>query len=59
MITGAATVLIWKQMEGGIFDLYEILPGFVFALIAIGIFSRIFPAKKELKDKYINTKEIK
>ncbi|MEE4196048.1 MAG: sodium/proline symporter PutP [Bacteroidales bacterium] len=52
MITGAATVLIWKQLEGGIFELYEILPGFIFALLAIGIFSKLFPARQELKDRY-------
>lgn len=39
MIVGAATVLIWKQY--GWFSLYEIIPGFIFATIAIVIFSRI------------------
>jgi sodium/proline symporter len=39
MITGAATVIIWKQLSGGLFDIYEILPGFIFATIAIVIFS--------------------
>ncbi len=33
MLVGAATVLIWKQ--GGWFGLYEMVPGFVFASIAI------------------------
>jgi len=37
MIVGAATVLIWKQYEW--LDLYEIIPGFVFASIAIVVFS--------------------
>jgi len=39
MITGAVTVLVWKQLSGGIFDLYEILPGFIFCAIAIVGFS--------------------
>ena len=43
LITGTLTVLIWKQLEGGIFDLYELLPGFVFAWIAILIFSKWGP----------------
>ncbi|PLX13093.1 MAG: sodium/proline symporter PutP, partial [Marinilabiliales bacterium] len=43
MIIGALTVLIWKQLNGGIFELYELLPGFVFALIAILTFRRLFP----------------
>jgi len=34
IITGALTVVIWKQLSGGLFDLYEIVPGFIFALIA-------------------------
>ena len=34
MIVGAVTVVVWGTMlSGGIFDLYEILPGFVFALV--------------------------
>ena len=56
MITGAATVLIWKQLNGGIFDLYELLPGFVFALIAIMVFSRLYPVRKEVKDKFLKIK---
>ena len=35
IIVGAATVIIWgNSLSGGIFDLYELLPGFVFNLIA-------------------------
>ncbi|WP_338584675.1 sodium/proline symporter PutP [Erwinia aphidicola] len=37
MIVGAATVLIWKQYAW--FGLYEIIPGFLFACIAIVLFS--------------------
>ncbi len=54
MITGAATVLIWKQISGGIFDLYELLPGFVFALISILIFSKIFSVNRKVIDTYNN-----
>ncbi len=54
MITGAATVLIWKQLNGGIFDLYELLPGFVFALISILIFSKIFSVNRKVIDTYNN-----
>ena len=34
ILVGALTVVLWKQATGGIFELYEILPGFVFATIA-------------------------
>jgi len=37
MIVGAVTVLVWKQW--GWLDLYEIIPGFLFASIAIVVFS--------------------
>jgi sodium/proline symporter len=35
IITGAITVVIWKQLHGGIFDIYEILPGFILCLLGI------------------------
>ena len=35
IVVGALTVVIWKQLSGGIFDLYEIVPGILFASIAI------------------------
>jgi len=41
MVTGSLTVIVWKQLEGGLFDLYELLPGFVAAWIAIRIFSPV------------------
>ncbi len=40
MVMGSLTVIIWKQLEGGIFELYELLPGFISAWLAILIFSR-------------------
>jgi len=39
VISGGITVLIWKQLEGGIFDLYEIVPGFLVSVIFIVIIS--------------------
>jgi sodium/proline symporter len=39
MISGGVLVIIWKQLSGGIFDLYEIVPGFIVSAIAIIIFS--------------------
>jgi sodium/proline symporter len=40
MIVGGITVIVWKQLTGGIFDLYEIVPGFVFSSIVIWLVSR-------------------
>jgi len=39
MVVGAVTVIFWKNMSGGMFDLYEILPGFIFCAAAIIIVS--------------------
>lgn len=41
MLSGAITVVVWKQLSGGLFDLYELLPGFVIASIAIFIVSKL------------------
>lgn len=35
IVVGGATVVIWGNISGGIFDLYEIIPGFILATIAI------------------------
>lgn len=40
MVSGALTVIVYKQLEGGIFDLFEVLPGFVVAWVAIIVVSR-------------------
>ena len=49
MITGALTVIIYKQLEGGMFDLYELLPGFVMSWIAIVIVSRFTTESENAK----------
>ncbi|WP_375170381.1 sodium/proline symporter PutP [Marinobacter sp.] len=40
IIVGGATVVIWGNMSGGLLDLYEIIPGFIFATIAIVLVSK-------------------
>ena len=35
ILVGGVTVVVWKQLTGGWFDLYEIIPGFAFSSIAI------------------------
>ncbi|MDE5899291.1 MAG: sodium/proline symporter PutP [Treponemataceae bacterium] len=46
LVAGGATVIAWHNMSGGIFDVYEILPGFVVCLI----FAVIFSACQKEKD---------
>ena len=35
ILVGGVTVVVWKQLSGGWFDLYEIIPGFVLSSCAI------------------------
>nr|WP_067286030.1 sodium/proline symporter PutP [Marinobacterium profundum] len=35
ILVGGITVVVWKQLSGGIYDLYEIVPGILFATLAI------------------------
>jgi len=39
IIVGALTVVVWKQISGGIFDLYEIVPAIILATISIVVVS--------------------
>ncbi len=43
MISGAVTVVVWSNLEGGIFDLYEIVPGFLFASVLVILLSLMKP----------------
>lgn len=51
MITGAVTVIVWKNLSGGIFDIYEILPGFILCTLAIVIGSIVGPAPSDSMKK--------
>lgn len=56
MLVGAVTVIVWnlfvKQL-GGIFAVYELLPGFIFALIAIVVVSLLTEEPgKEVTDEF-------
>lgn len=44
IVVGGVTVVVWKQLTGGWFDLYEIIPGIIFAFIAIIAVSKVTPA---------------
>ncbi len=39
ILSGGITVIIWKELSGGIFDLYELLPGFLASCLAITLTS--------------------
>ena len=39
IVTGGLTVVVWKPLQGGLFDLYELVPAFAASLLAIGVVS--------------------
>lgn len=47
--SGAITVLVWNRLSGGIFDLYEIIPGFIISSFS-GILVSVFNYKKYVFD---------
>jgi len=49
MLLGAVTVVMWSNLSGGLFDLYEIVPGFLIASVAIIVISQFMPEEDEEK----------
>ncbi|XKF67472.1 sodium/proline symporter PutP [Virgibacillus necropolis] len=61
MIVGAATVIIWPMFAdiGGIFNLYELVPGFILSWITIMVVSLLGKApSKEIQDEFDEVKSI-
>lgn len=52
IVVGALTVVIWKQLSGGIFELYEILPGFVFATLSGVIVSKFSTPSEAVREQF-------
>lgn len=53
MVVGGLVVIVWKQLSGGIFDIYEIVPGFFLSCITIyflSILDKEGPAEEILKE---------
>jgi sodium/proline symporter len=59
MLVGTITVFAWSAASGGIFDLYELLPGFVFALIAAVVVSVLtYTRNEEIEGEFTTTLEL-
>ena len=41
MLVGGLTVILWKQGSGGLFELYEMVPGVLLSALAIWVVSRL------------------
>jgi sodium/proline symporter len=48
IISGGLTVIVWKQLSGGIFDLYEIVPGFLLSALIIVVVTLLTAPKGKL-----------
>ncbi|MFU8832277.1 MAG: sodium/proline symporter PutP [Wenzhouxiangella sp.] len=46
MLAGGLTVLIWHRLDGGLFEVYEILPGAILAALAATIGSLALPDRR-------------
>ena len=55
IIIGGVTVVVWKQLAGGLFDLYEIVPGMLFAFMGIYLASLLTPPPSDDILKEFNT----
>ena len=58
MITGAIMVIVWKNAFGAT-GIYEIIPGFISATIAIIVFSLLSKApEKDITDRFEQADEL-
>lgn len=58
MIAGGVSACIWWLNDGGIFDIYEIVPGFIISSIVIVIVSLLTKVSKEITDEFEQVKNI-
>ncbi|MCA1941083.1 MAG: sodium/proline symporter PutP [Caenispirillum bisanense] len=53
IVVGAVTVVVWAELSGGLFDVYEILPGFLLCgLTAVGVSLLGGPAAPEVREEF-------
>ncbi|MFS1524366.1 sodium/proline symporter PutP [Microbulbifer sp. 2304DJ12-6] len=52
VIVGGVTVVVWEQLSGGLFEVYELLPGFIFSTTAILIVSALTKCPQAVSSQY-------
>lgn len=57
MIVGGVVDLIWYAMSGGIFDIYEIIPGFLASGLTIIVVSLATKVPEEIKEEFDRSKK--
>ncbi|EKO3391738.1 sodium/proline symporter PutP [Vibrio fluvialis] len=51
IVIGGITIVVWKQLSGGWYDVYEIVPGIIFSTIAIVVVSLLTGEPEEAVKK--------
>lgn len=51
IVVGGVTVVVWRSASGGIFEVYEMIPGFIAAAAAIVVFSLVGKAPSQEQSK--------
>lgn len=58
ILVGGVTIVVWKQLSGGWFDVYEIVPGVLFSTLAIVLFSLLSGEPEErVKAQHVSFKK--
>lgn len=53
MVVGTATVFAWSAASGGLLELYELLPGFVFAfIVAVVVSLATYRRDEEIEEEF-------
>lgn len=56
IIVGAVTVVVWRQLSGGIYNTYELVPAFIFSCLSIIVTSRITPKRIVAAEKLFSSR---
>ena len=56
MLAGGIVDIVWYLNSGGIFDIYEIIPGFIAGILAIVIVSLCTKVPQEILDEFDSVK---
>ena len=52
MVAGGVVSIFWYNMSGGIFDIYEIIPGFLFSSLALVLVSLCTKVPAEIEEEF-------
>ncbi len=59
MVSGGVTAIVWQNLHGGIFDVYELVPGFLIASLLIIVVSLCTKPNEEVMEEFDRVKTAK